>query len=108
MKTFRNFAYATGLLMMVPVPGPAPSPVTLDTGKLIGAASERFSDVGYFCERQRSICEAAANVALRVDMNARRNLSVIYSWATDTVEYKMLAAPPDLAVMAMVKVAPSR
>jgi hypothetical protein len=99
MKTFRNFAYATGLLMMVPVPGLPSNPPPSDSRELVATASNTFSDVGYLCARQQKLCEVAANLAIRAEATARNNFNVIYSWATETVEYKIISTSGDLAVL---------
>jgi hypothetical protein len=99
MKSFRNFAYAIGLLMMVPVPGGPSNPTATDSRQLVVVASTAFSDVGYLCARQQRLCETAAGLAIRFEATARNNFRAIYSWATETVEYKMISANSNLAVL---------
>jgi hypothetical protein len=96
MRAFTNFAYAVGLLMMLPIPGKH-SEAPAATDQYVAVATSAFSDLGFLCSRQPDFCRAAAEVALSVKGNAMNGFDIVYSWAKDTAEFRYLAVPGDLA-----------
>ena len=90
MRIFRTILVLTGITVFIPSPpddasqpaqGIADAKQT-DTG-YFDVASNTFSDLAAFCERQPGVCETAGFVAHKLELKAKYGVRLIYDWANE-------------------------
>jgi hypothetical protein len=104
MRIFRTILVLTGITVFMPSP---PEDVTQaeqsvataknsDSG-YFDVATNTFSDLAAFCERQPGVCEAAGFVAHKLELKAKYGVRLIYEWANEANSPSSSALQPDIA-----------
>lgn len=80
---------------------PGETEVARDSGTFgyVVAAAEAFSDVKGFCMRKPVVCEAAGQMAVKIEAKAKYSAKLIYEWANDATvkqEHKKKTSAKDL------------
>jgi hypothetical protein len=91
----------TGITVFMPSPPDDSNRVaiagnTADTG-YFQVATNTYSDLAAFCERQPGVCETAGFVAHKLELKAKYGARLIYEWANEANPTPSTALPPDIA-----------
>jgi len=90
MRVFRTILVLTGITVFMPSPpedagqqaqGVADAKLA-DSG-YFEVATNTFSDLAAFCERQPGVCETAGFVAHKLELKAKYGVRLIYEWANE-------------------------
>jgi len=104
MRIFRTILVLTGITVFMPSPpenlnqpvqGLADAKLT-DTG-YFEVATNTFSDLAAFCERQPRVCETAGFVAHKLELKAKYGVRLIYEWANEANTTPASVLQPDIA-----------
>ena len=60
-------------------------------------ATNTFSDLAAFCERQPGVCETAGFVAHKLELKAKYGVRLIYEWANEASTRPASAVQPEIA-----------
>ena len=63
----------------------------------IAVATNTFSDLAAFCERQPGVCETAGFVAHKLELKAKYGVRLIYDWASEANPASSSLLEPDVA-----------
>ncbi len=104
MRIFRTILVLTGITVFMPSP---PEDVT-QAGQSVAAAknsdsgyfdvaTNTFSDLAAFCERQPGVCETAGFVAHKLELKAKYGVRLIYEWASEANTLSSSSVQPSIA-----------
>lgn len=98
MRILRTILVLTGITVFMPSPDDSNKVVLAgniaDTG-YIEVATNTYTDLAAFCERQPGVCETAGFVAHKLELKAKFGARLIYEWANEASP--MPALQPDIA-----------
>jgi Family of unknown function (DUF5330) len=90
MRIFRTILVLTGITVFMPSPpeNPGQQAQGVADSKLADSgyfevATNTFSDLATFCERQPGVCETAGFVAHKLELKAKYGARLIYEWANE-------------------------
>jgi hypothetical protein len=90
MRIFRTILVLTGITVFMPSPPENSSQQTqgiadasLTDNGYFEIATNTFSDLSAFCERQPGVCETAGFVAHKLELKAKYGVRLIYEWASE-------------------------
>ena len=101
MRILRTILVLTGITVLMPSPPDDSNKVVLagntaDTG-YFEVATNTYSDLAAFCERQPGVCETAEFVAHKLELKAKYGARLIYEWANEANPTPSTALQPDIA-----------
>ncbi|HEX7107900.1 MAG TPA: DUF5330 domain-containing protein [Aestuariivirga sp.] len=101
MRILRTILVLTGITVLMPSPPDDSNKVVLagntaDTG-YFEVATNTYSDLAAFCERQPGVCETAGFVAHKLELKAKYGARLIYEWANEANPTPSTALQPDIA-----------
>lgn len=101
MRIFRTIIVLSGITALVPSPPEEMNQVrqnvaVTDTG-YFEVATNTFSDLASFCQRQPGVCETAGFVAHKLELKAKYGVRLIYDWANEANTVPSSALQPDIA-----------
>lgn len=102
MRLIRTIVMLSGLAAIMPSPPEEARQVTVADAKAADAgyftvATNTFSDLAAFCERQPGVCETAGVVAHKLELKAKYGVRLIYEWANEASTPPSAARQPDIA-----------
>jgi hypothetical protein len=90
MRIFRTILVLTGITVFMPSPPENPgqqaqgvADAKLTDSGYFEVATNTFSDLAAFCERQPGVCETAGFVAHKLELKAKYGVRLIYDWANE-------------------------
>ena len=88
MRLIRTIIVLSGLAAIMPSPPEEARQVTVAGARAADAgyfavATNTFSDLAAFCERQPGVCETAGVVAHKLELKAKYGVRLIYEWANE-------------------------
>ena len=101
MRIIRTILVLSAITAFMPSPPDdsnkvVPNGNTADTG-YFEVATNAFSDLASFCERQPGVCETAGFVAHKLELKAKYGARLIYEWANEANTVPSTALQPDIA-----------
>ena len=101
MRILRTILVLTGITVFMPSPPDDSNKVVLagntaDAG-YFEVATNTYSDLAAFCERQPGVCETAGFVAHKLELKAKFGARLIYEWANEANPTPPTALQPDIA-----------
>jgi len=101
MRILRTILVLTGITVFMPSPPDDSNKVVLagntaDTG-YFEVATNTYSDLATFCERQPGVCETAGFVAHKLELKAKYGARLIYEWANEANPTPSTVLQPDIA-----------
>jgi hypothetical protein len=101
MRIFRTIIVLSGITALVPSPPEDMNQVrqnvaVTDTG-YFEVATNTFSDLASFCQRQPGVCETAGFVAHKLELKAKYGVRLIYDWANEANSVPSSTLQPDIA-----------
>jgi hypothetical protein len=104
MRIFRTILVLTGITVFMPSPpeNPGQQAQGVADAKLMDSgyfevATNTFSDLAAFCERQPGVCETAGFVAHKLELKAKYGVRLIYDWANEANTPPASALQPGIA-----------
>jgi Family of unknown function (DUF5330) len=104
MRILRTIFVLSGITVFMPSPpegldqatqGLADAKVS-ETG-YFEVATNTFSDLAAFCERQPGVCVTAGFVAHKLELKAKYGVRLIYEWANEASTVPAAAVQPEIA-----------
>lgn len=104
MRIFRTIILLSGITVFMPSPPEdvnqarqsVASADVADSG-YFEVATNTFSDLAAFCQRQPNVCETAGFVAHKLELKAKYGVRLIYEWANEANTTPSSALQPDIA-----------
>ena len=101
MRILRTIIVLSGITALMPSPPDDASQVrqnvaAKDTG-YFEIATNTFSDLASFCQRQPGVCETAGFVAHKLELKAKYGVRLIYEWANEANTLPSSSLQPDIA-----------
>ena len=101
MRILRTIIVLSGITALMPSPPDDASQVrqnvtAKDTG-YFEIATNTFSDLASFCQRQPGVCETAGFVAHKLELKAKYGVRLIYEWANEANTLSSSSLQPDIA-----------
>ena len=104
MRIIRTIMLLSGITVFIPSPPDDDSQARQSAAgakasdaSYIAVATNTFSDLAAFCERQPGVCETAGFVAHKLELKAKYGVRLIYDWANEANPAPSSSIQPDLA-----------
>jgi hypothetical protein len=104
MGILRTIMVLTGAAVLMPSPPEAGHASIQQTqisnvieASYVQVATNTFSDLAAFCDRQPGVCETAGQVAHKPELKAKYSVRLVYEWANEANTASPFAGMPGIA-----------
>jgi hypothetical protein len=111
MGMLRTIFVVGGAFAFMPSPPPSETgqspPSDVNQFTYVAAAVETVADMRSFCSRNPNVCATAGSVARTVEGKVKYSAKLVYEWANDGNETKVLPAPTTNGTLTLADLEPA-